>query len=452
MSATAKLTETPRQGLDPVNPKLAQQYEQLVDLLARRLSPAHAHLFAEPVPVAVAGTGRPGLAWFAARDGEAHPVTALDPDAAKTLRAAAAALAAEIGTFADGLEREGEASRDLARLLRDALVVPDPDQLWSVDGQPVLVAWGHRRAGSDGPAIARGAAITASAAAAAAGSPGMPEPGAGTGAAGVPGPGRPARSTAGRTVLAPVLWLVFVLLCGVLADRLLRACGLGDASWPSWARAVLPDHCPAPSMALDPDGGAILAAIQTTGDAVRAAELGLTRRALTCDANCPAPPPRRAALDTPRAIPPDLEQRLTGIERGQGLELTLAWEGASDLDLQVVCPDRTRISFDHRAACGGRLVADQNERGGTSAGRPVEHVIWDDAPAPEGRYGVEVGLYARHGEARPEVPFEIILSRQGQVVAQRAGRISAERVPQGVLTFDLPMPTTLAPAGTAAVP
>ncbi|MDH3027204.1 hypothetical protein P5712_00005, partial [Methylobacterium fujisawaense] len=161
MPATTKLTETPRLGLDPVNPKLGQQYEQLVDLLARRLSPAHAHLFAEPAPVAVAGTGRPGFAWFAAVDGDARPVTALDPVAATTLRETAARLVAEITAFADGLEHEGEASRDLARLLRDALVVPDADHLWSVDGQPVLVAWGYRRAGSARPSVGRGAAVTA---------------------------------------------------------------------------------------------------------------------------------------------------------------------------------------------------------------------------------------------------------------------------------------------------
>ncbi len=459
MSATTKLTETPRLGLDPVNPKLAQQYEQLVDLLARRLSPAHAHLFAEPAPIAVAGTGRPGFAWFAAVDGDARPVTTLDPAAATILRETAARLIAEITAFADGLEREGEVSRDLARLLRDALVVPDADHLWSVDGQPVLVAWGYRRAGSDGPAIARGVAITASAAALEApANPWAPPPAPPPDTAGAAAP-RPGAGLAPvrRAWLAPILWLVFALLCGVLADRLLRACAVGGGDWPAWMGGALPNHCPAPSVALDPEGSAILATIQTTDDAVRAAELALTRRALTCDASCPVPPPRRAALEAPRVIPPDLARRLTGIERGQGLELTLAWEGASDLDLQVVCPDRTRISFEHRASCGARLVADQNEKGGSSASRPVEHVIWDDAPAPEGRYGVEIGLFARHGEARPEIPFPVILSRPGEVVEQRAGWISAERVAHAVLSFDLPIAATLpggpqAPTENAAVP
>ncbi len=306
MSATTKLTETPRQGLTPVNPKLGRQYEQLIDLLARRLSPAHAGLFAEPVPVAVAGTGRPGFAWFSAFEGDVRRVTELDPQAAGTLRAGAAKLEAEIAAFADGLEREGDASRDLARLLRDALVVPDANHLWSVDGHPVFVAWGYRLAGSEGPVVARGAAITASAASASAGGPSaepVSGPTATTAAAPVWVEPRPVDTR--RRWLGPVLWLVFVLLTGVLADRLLRACALGDETWPSWIRAVLPQHCPVPSVELDPDGGAILAAIRTTDEAVRGAELAVTRRALTCDAACPVPP-RRAAVEPPRVIPPDL--------------------------------------------------------------------------------------------------------------------------------------------------
>ena len=453
MSATTKLTETARQGLTPVNPKLSQQYEQLIDLLARRLSPAHAGLFAEPVPIAVAATGRPGFAWFSAFEGDVRLVTELDPQAAVTLRASAAKLEAEIAAFADGLEREGDASRDLTRLLRDALVIPDADHLWSVDGHPVFVAWGYRLAGSEGPAVARGAAITASAASAGAGAPSA-EPVSGPTAtmAATPVQVEPRSPDRRRRWFGPVLWLVFVLLTGVLADRLLRACALGDETWPNWIRAVLPQHCPVPSVELDRDGGAILAAIRMTDEAVRGAELEVTRRALTCDATCPIPP-RRAAVEPPRVLPPDLERRLTGIERGQGLELTLAWEGAADLDLYVVCPDRSRITFDHRASCGGRLVADQNENGGTGASRPVEHVIWDSAPAPEGRYGVQVGLFRRHGETRTDVPFQVILSRHGEIVAQRDARIGAERTMQAVMSFDLPLPDAAqAPAGTSAVP
>lgn len=450
MSATLKLTETPRQGLDPVNPKLAQQYEQIVDLLARRLGPVHAQLFAEPVPVALAGTGRPGYAWLSAREGEARPVADLGPEEAEALHREAARLKAEIAAFADGLAREGEASRDLARLLRDALVVPDEGSLWSVDGQPVLVAWGFRRSGTDGPAIVGTGAITGTGVAPPVGEP-PAGPGMGTqppapGPMPVPLPDGPVRH---RTWLAPVLWLVFVLLCGVLGNRLLQACALGSEAWPDWIRRVLPDHCPAPSLALDPDGIAVLAAIRATDDAVRAAELTLTRRALTCDAACPVPP-RRAAIEPAPAIPAEVERRLTGIERGRNVELTLAWEGPADLDLQVVCPDRSRIRFDRRAGCGGRLVADQNQGGGSPASRPVEHVIWDDAPAPAGRYGVEVSIYSRHGEVRPEVPFQVVLSRQGQVIEQRAGRISAERIGQGVLTFEMPMLSPAAPPSPSA--
>ncbi len=258
-------------------PKLGQQYEQLIDLLARRLSPAHAGLFAERCRSPWPGPGG-RLRVVLAYEGDVRRVTELDPQAAGTLRAGAAKLEAEIAAFADGLEREGDASRDLARLLRDALVVPDADHLWSVDGHPVLVAWGYRLAGAEGPVVARGAAITASAASAGAGGPSA-EPASGPAATTAAAPVwiEPRPVDTRRRWLGPVLWLVFVLLTGVLADRLLRACALGDDTWPSWIRAVLPQHCPVPSVELDPDGGAILAAIRTTDEAVRGAELAVTR-------------------------------------------------------------------------------------------------------------------------------------------------------------------------------
>ncbi len=57
-------------------------------------------------------------------------------------------------------------------------------------------------------------------------------------------------------------------------------------------------------------------------------------------------------------------------------------------------------------------------------------MIWDSAPAPEGRYGVQVGLFRRHGETRTDVPFQVILSRHGEIVAQRDAKIGAERTMQ----------------------
>lgn len=450
MSITTKLTETPRQGLDAVNPKLNQQYEQLVDLLARRLGPDHARLFAEPVPVALARTGLPGLAWFANGDGEVRSITQLDPGQADGLRRTAARLTAEVAAFADILAGEGEASRDLARLLRDALVTPDDDHLWSLDGQPVLVAWGYRRARADGTVAERGGAITASGTAPAVSASGTRSnaPIPATAAAPPPqppsGPGPVGRAARG---LAPVLWLLFAILSAILGDRLLQACAVGGDGWPSWLTRVLPDHCPAASILVDPDEASQRAAIQATEAELHAAELALTRRALSCEASCPLP--QRAAIEAPRAIPADVERRLERIERGRDLELTLAWDGPADLDLQVICPDQTRIHFDRRMACGGRLVADQNSGGGTRASRPIEHVIWDEPPSPEGMFGIAVSLYGRHGDARPAIPFQIVLSRHGQIVREQAGEVAAMRAPQSVFTFPVP----LAPSpGAAAVP
>ncbi|WP_036302878.1 hypothetical protein [Methylobacterium sp. 77] len=453
MSINTKLTETPRKGFDAVNLKLSQQYEQLVDLLAQRLGPDHARLFAEPVPVAMTKTGLPGIAWFADGDGEVRPVTRLNPDEAQALRRAAARLTSDVANFADTLEGEGEASRDLARLIRDALVTPDEDHLWSLDGQPVLVAWGYRHARLDGMVAERGVAITASAASpiASAARPQRVAPPVAA-ASCPPPPSVGATTSSVWRGLAPAFWLLFVILSLLLGGRLLQACGVGGDGWPPWLRSVLPDHCPVASIVVDPLEASQRAAIQTTEAELHAAELALTRRALACDASCPLP--QRAAVEvprteTPRAISADVERRLERIERGRYLELTLAWEGSPDLDLQVVCPDQTRLQFNNRAACGGRLVADQNEGGGTSASRPIEHIIWDVAPSPPGTFGIEVNLYERHGDPRAGIPFQIVLSRNGQVVREEQGTVSALRVPKSVFTFPIP----LAPSsGAAAAP
>jgi hypothetical protein len=453
MSSTVKLTETPRQGLDAVNPKLNQQYDQFVALLAQRVGRAHAKLFAEPVPITMAKTGLPGLAWFADGDGEAAPVVGLEAGEAQALRRVAGRLRSEVAAFADALEREGAASRELARLIRDALVTPDDDHLWSLGGQPVLVAWGYRHAQGMGVVAERNGAITGSAAAA------MVTPRTSQAArhSSAPPPPRPeAVNDAGvvraRSALVPVLWLVFALLSLALGDRLLQACAIGSANWPDWLKGVLPDHCPVASLGIDPADLSQRAAIQAIEGEVHAAELALTRRALSCDASCPLPsraaiPGPSTPVTPPRAIAADVERRLERIERGRYLELTLAWDGAADLDLQVACPDQARISFNNRSACGGRLVADQNEGGGTSASRPVEHIIWDEAPTPAGVFGIAVALYDRHGDARPSIPFRLVLSQNGRVMREEEGRVSAPRVSQSVFTFPVPIvPASGAPA------
>jgi hypothetical protein len=441
MSRTVKITETPRQGLSAVNPRLGPQYEQLVDLLSRRLGAAHARLLAEPAPVALAGSARAGLAWFAEGDGPARALIELSVGERLALEAEASRLLSEIAAFADQLEREGETSHDLARLLRDALVTPDEGNLWSVDGAPVLVAWGYRAAGASDPVTERASAITATAAA-----PPSPQP-----------PPRPAspppRHEEGPTAPSPrpplrsfawslagtnaLLWLGALILAALLGARLLHACAVGSPGWPEWLRASLPSYCLASVAEPDPEEAAILTAIRAVERDVHDAEIALSRRAAACEVSCL--PSRAAVAEPPRAISQDVARRLENIERGRTLELTLAWEGPSDLDVFVTCPNQFEINFGSTKGCGARLVADQNRGGGAPDSRPIEHVIWDGPPSPEGTYRVAVALYRRHGDTRPVIPFRVLLSRGGQVLREEAGEVSSLETRHLTLSFIAPL-------------
>lgn len=440
---SARITETARTALEPVNPKLSGQYEVLVDLVRRRVGPDHARLFAEPAPI-TSGKTAGGTAWFA-EDGEARPVADLGPDEAAALRAEADRLTGELRAFADRLDREGPASRDVAKLLRDALVLPEEDALWSVDGRPVLVGWGHRRAGERAAAPAS-AFVTASGASRseAAVVPSAPSP---INRLAQPPANAVVPKLAGRVPRPrwlPALTLLLILACLLaLGERLFRACAIGSETWPAPIRALLPDACPVPAAS-----AAATAAIASLDADLRARERDLMGRALSCAADRPVPPERRVEIPAPpvpvtpvpQAAPAsdEPERRLENVRRGRYLEVTLLWEGSADLDLHVRCPGGAQVAFNSRTGCGGLLAADLNANGGMSDSRPIEHVVWDAEPVPAGTYGVEVNLFDRHGDLRPSIPYRIVLWRDGQQVRQESGQATTPGTFVRVLTFTSP--------------
>ena len=142
MTETMKITQTSQRGLEPTSSKLAGQFEHLRALLKQRLGPDHAFLFAEPVQL---GASRE-TAWFVDAVGNARRAVDLSPDLLKAAEARALELVNDIRALAEQLSKQGDAGRDLARILVDSLVVPSADRLWVVDGRPVMVDWGWREA------------------------------------------------------------------------------------------------------------------------------------------------------------------------------------------------------------------------------------------------------------------------------------------------------------------
>lgn len=144
-------------------------YSQLRQILLDLLGPDHASLLAEPQHNA----DDRSIDWYTSLDGDVMQVSDLEPDAAASLRKQAADLARDIQALS-GLAGKGgqeQASGPVAGqldstslsaiLLGLALKHPDPADLWSVGGRPVLVNWGFgpASAGAEPQDLARLGAI-----------------------------------------------------------------------------------------------------------------------------------------------------------------------------------------------------------------------------------------------------------------------------------------------------
>ncbi|MFI4999464.1 MAG: hypothetical protein ACHQK9_06255 [Reyranellales bacterium] len=208
--------------------------------------------------------------------------------------------------------------------------------------------------------------------------------------------------------LALMLWAVFGTVVIGIGFVLLRACGL--------PLPLAPDFCPAapPTLSAEAERGATLARL------VGQLERELAERNLACASiPPPLPPPLELPTHAGRLVPqqtaqlkpppePTFEERLKreGAQSGE-LQVSLAWDGPSDLDLHVFCPNGEEIYFNSRSHCGGNLDVDMNSEKHSLT--PVENVYWPAGQIPKGRFRVAVRLYGRGGDSRPNIPFLVRL-------------------------------------------
>ena len=114
-------------------------YEQLKAILQQKLGADHAALLAEPQHNAEGNS----VDWYADGSGPAVPLTELSEPEAQALRAQAGALAADIAGLANDMTADAQARQALSgQLLRIALQHPADEDIWSVNGKPVLINWG----------------------------------------------------------------------------------------------------------------------------------------------------------------------------------------------------------------------------------------------------------------------------------------------------------------------
>jgi hypothetical protein len=100
------------------------------------------------------------------------------------------------------------------------------------------------------------------------------------------------------------------------------------------------------------------------------------------------------------------------------IQISVAWDDTSDVDLHVIDPSGEEISFSHRtAASGGRLDLDgnaacgRNQIGTTSAFVSNENVVWPTGMAPSGDYRVILDYWSACGN--PSTDYVVTVQRTG---------------------------------------
>lgn len=113
-------------------------HDPIVNLLRARLGRAHAELLARP------GRQPDGsIVWSTALTGECRPATDLAADDREALKRLAERRLGDIAQLGREMEAESGTARQVAQMLTRVVMLPPGHWLYSLDGRPVLVMWGH---------------------------------------------------------------------------------------------------------------------------------------------------------------------------------------------------------------------------------------------------------------------------------------------------------------------
>lgn len=436
----SSITESSLAGLRPVGVggrRALDSWDQVTGFLRydSELGPECADLFAEPVT-----EGEDLVEWYVERRPDEPLVAAseLDEPERERLKARAAELVARIRRRAKALQASGNTEqRRLGETILSALFMPeDRELLYAVGGRPVLIHWGLI---DDTPDPALGILADYL----------RPKPASSPPAPEVPDAARAGFVTAAAPAVVDrrrgwwnLLWLLFAALVGLIMYWLLVGCAVG----PPGGFAFLA-YCPGRAMAASDT----LLEEQRRADLqeeIDRLELHLARMP-PCPAEEPEPEPVIETTTPPPPSPPpppeeeeeeepppdDFDERLeeAGGETG-AVTVTLIWEGDSDLDLIVVCPDgRSIVNYNTPSSCGGRLDVDANA-GADRRANPVENVFWPEGAAQPGEYQVQVDNYEGRSAGSRPVPFRVRL-RIGEETRVHDGAVAPPGRGEPVTTF-----------------
>ena len=403
--AQLKIRTTSSEGLRPLGQDGQRSYELIAALVGSRLGPEHASLFAEPIPA----KGGAETDWYFNGQGNVrslHDLSEVDQERARTRLSE---LTADIYGLADQLTASGgDNNARLAEALRNALNVPDETAVHVIEGndgvlQPVLVTWANVR---EGGKLYRGILSGLTTKRPAAPSDRMPEGPHVADTAVAPGVFVP-------LWLACLLWAILVPILVAILLLLVSPCGVRGFFGPS--------YCLSASTARLEQPLAERAALESR---VRDLERAIADSASACE---PTPgrepqPPVQPDLPEQRGAN-EIDRRLDAAQAQLGdMNVALAWNTLSDVDLAVTCPNGVKINYENRNPrnCNGSLDVDANVRQSESTRTPIENIFFADPQV--GTYRIEVNLYKyRAGPERQ--PFDIQL-RIGDDAHRHSGWVS----------------------------
>lgn len=401
-------------------------WDQITGYVRRRLGPAHAALFAEPNPDPDRGT----TDWYAEGSGAAMPLDQLGEPQGPAARAAFERLYADIAAEGERLRKSTrDDERFLGEMLGLALVTPSAAHVHVVGAQPVLVAWGHTVTGETRrPELliaerARAAAPARPGASMASGS--MAGAPAGMGPTTIVGP-----PAAERWRLSP--WLIGSALLSLAILALVPILLLKDPF--GWF--VLP-----PAQCVVPPGELALQEelrVEERREGRMRAEIARMALALG-DRRVQCPPVQAPRPIERPALAPEAQRRADvqraeqeGARTGR-IQIILAWDDTSDLDLVVLCPGGDKIYFSSPRACGGVLDVDRNFQ--TPSPNPVENIVFDRDPQP-GRYQIYVSNYKLGPGAPQPTAFRLTVRQEGKPDRTVTGTLAVKQQ-SNVTYFDV---------------
>ena len=99
---------------------------------------------------------------------------------------------------------------------------------------------------------------------------------------------------------------------------------------------------------------------------------------------------------------------------GGNIQVTAAWQTASDIDLHVTDPMNEEVYYGHRQSASGGVLDHDANAACSSAPPTAENVYWASPTPPRGTYRARVVSYEQCGS--PNTPTTLSISVGGRVI------------------------------------